>query len=197
MKLLLATKNRDKVKEMRAVLNGLEFELLSAADLPELPDVVEDAPTLEGNAVKKAKTLFEITGIPSIADDTGLEVEALNGAPGVFSSRYSGPNATYADNVRKLLQETANVPRVKRAAQFRTVVAFVTEAGTETVEGICAGEIIFEPRGENGFGYDPVFEVAGTGKTLAEMALAEKNKISHRGKALQKLAVLIREKASI
>ena len=194
MKLRLATQNHDTVLEMRAALNGLEAERLSAADMPELSEVVEDTPTLEGNAIKKAETLFQITGIPSIADDTGLEVAALKGAPGVFSSRYSGPNATYADNVRKLLRELHGVPQNARNARFRTVIAFANTSGTKTVEGTCEGEIITEPRGNTGFGYDPVFLYKPVGKTFAEMPVAEKNKISHRGKALQKLAVLLREK---
>lgn len=197
MKLLLATKNKDKVREIRAALNGLEVELLSAADMPELPEVIEDAPTLEGNAIKKAVTLFKLTGIPSLADDTGLEVEALNGAPGVYSSRYSGPHATYEENVRKLLQTMECIPANARQAQFRTVIAFTQEQGTETIEGICEGEIVHSPRGDGGFGYDPVFLYRPAGKTFAEMTIAEKNEISHRGKALKKLRTLIHEKFTI
>lgn len=194
MKLLLATRNRDKVLEMRAALDGLAIELFSAADMPELPEVEENAATLAGNAIKKAETLFHITGIHSVADDTGLEVEALNGAPGVFSSRYSGPNATYADNVRKLLRELRGVPPANRNARFRTVIAFAHNSGTQIVEGICEGEIITEAHGEQGFGYDPVFLYKPAGKTFAEMPLAEKNEISHRGRALKKLRTLLQEK---
>ena len=116
MKILLATKNRDKVTEIRQALSGLDIDLISAADRDDLPEVEEDADTLEGNAIKKAQALFEITGLPSMADDTGLEVDALDGAPGVYSSRYSGLNASYADNVTKLLREMADVPDAQRAA---------------------------------------------------------------------------------
>ncbi|KAA3620399.1 MAG: RdgB/HAM1 family non-canonical purine NTP pyrophosphatase [Calditrichaeota bacterium] len=193
MQFLLATKNRDKVIEIRAKLASLNIDLISAADRDDLPDVVEDAPDLEGNAIKKAKTLFEITGIPSIADDTGLEVDALGGAPGVFSSRYSGPNATYAENVNKLLSEMKHVPSANRSARFRTVVALVSATGTRTVDGACLGTITTEKRGSGNFGYDPVFEVLGTGKTMAEMTLDEKNKISHRGRAFQRLLELIQK----
>ncbi|MCA9731116.1 RdgB/HAM1 family non-canonical purine NTP pyrophosphatase [candidate division KSB1 bacterium] len=193
MQLLLATKNKDKVREIIAKLAEFDFELISAADRDDLPEVVEDAPDLVGNAIKKAQTLYEITGIPSIADDTGLEVDALNGAPGVFSSRYSGPGATYADNVDKLLHEMRHVPEESRTARFRTVVAWVSEKGVKTVEGICHGTITKTRRGSGNFGYDPVFEVTESGRTMAEMTLEEKNRISHRGRAFQKLAELFQK----
>ena len=187
MKLLLATRNRDKVREIRSVLADLDVELICAADVPDLPEVEEDADTLEGNAIKKALALHKITGLPTLADDTGLEVEALGGAPGVFSSRYAGPDATYADNVQKLLQAMRDVPESRRQAQFRTVVAFAHDGNVETVEGVCRGVITTEPRGSNNFGYDPVFYVPDLGKTMAEMTLEEKNRISHRGRALQEI----------
>ena len=196
MQFLLATKNRDKVIEIAAKLAPLNITLISAADRDDLPDVVEDAPDLAGNAIKKARTLFEITGIPTLADDTGLEVMALDGAPGVYSSRYSGPGATYSDNVRKLLREMHDIPQAERQAQFRTVVAWVSEKGVKTVEGICAGMITTAPRGDGKFGYDPVFEVAGTGKTMAEMDIEEKNQISHRGRAFQKLVELLKKETA-
>ncbi len=187
MKLLLATRNRDKVREIRSVLADLDVELICAADVPDLPEVEEDADTLEGNAIKKAMTLHKMTGLPTLADDTGLEVEALGGAPGVFSSRYAGPDATYADNVQKLLQAMRDVPESRRQAQFRTVIAFAHDGQVETVEGVCRGVITTEPRGSNNFGYDPVFYVPDLGKTMAEMTLEEKNRISHRGRALQEI----------
>ncbi len=187
MKLLLATRNRDKVREIRSVLADLDVELICAADVPDLPEVEEDADTLEGNAIKKAMTLHKMTGLPTLADDTGLEVEALGGAPGVFSSRYAGPDATYADNVQKLLQAMRDVPGSRRQAQFRTVIAFAHDGQVETVEGVCRGVITTEPRGSNNFGYDPVFYVPDLGKTMAEMTLEEKNRISHRGRALQEI----------
>ncbi len=194
MKLLLATRNRDKVRELKAMLAGLPLELISAADMPGLPEVEEDAETLEGNAIKKARTLFELTGIPAMADDTGLEIDALDGAPGVYSSRYSGPDATYRDNVEKVLRALQNVPEAQRTARFRTVVAFVSETETKTIEGICHGRITAEPRGSGTFGYDPIFEVAGTGKTMAEMTLEEKNRISHRGRAMAQFVEFIKHK---
>ncbi len=187
MKLLLATRNLDKVREIRSVLADLDVELICAADVPDLPEVEEDADTLEGNAIKKAMTLHKMTGLPTLADDTGLEVEALGGAPGVFSSRYAGPDATYADNVQKLLQAMRDVPESRRQAQFRTVIAFAHDGQVETVEGVCRGVITTEPRGSNNFGYDPVFYVPDLGKTMAEMTLEEKNRISHRGRALQEI----------
>ncbi|MDQ7054446.1 MAG: XTP/dITP diphosphatase [candidate division KSB1 bacterium] len=187
MKLLLATRNRDKVREIRSVLADLNVELLCAADMPDLPEVEEDADTLEGNAIKKALTLHQLTGLPTLADDTGLEVEALGGVPGVYSSRYAGPGATYDDNVQKLLQAMRDVPTSRRQAQFRTVVAFAHDGNVETVEGVCRGVITTEPRGSNNFGYDPIFFVPELGKTMAEMTLAEKNRISHRGKAFREI----------
>ncbi len=194
MKLLLATRNRDKVREIKAMLADLPLEILCAADMPELPEVEEDAPTLEGNAIKKARTLYEITGIPAMADDTGLEIDALNGAPGVYSSRYSGPGATYRDNVEKVLREMRGVASEKRTARFRTVIAYVDGRETETLEGVCPGRITTEPRGSGTFGYDPIFEVDGTGKTMAEMSLSEKNSISHRGRAMAKFVEFLHKK---
>lgn len=193
MKILLATKNRDKVVEIKAALAELQLDLLAASDLPHLPEIEEDAATLEGNAIKKAETLFTLTGLPCLADDTGLEVEALNGRPGVYSSRYAGPAATYADNVEKLLRELRDVPEPERGARFRTVVAFCRAEGTATVEGACPGRIARVPRGQNGFGYDPVFYLPALGKTMAELTLAEKNEISHRGRALAALKALFKE----
>lgn len=194
MKLLLATKNPDKVREIRHALAGLPVALLSATDMPELPEVVEDAQTLEGNAVKKAETLFRLTGIPSVADDTGLEVLALGGAPGVFSSRYAGPDASYADNVAKLLQALESIPPERRQAQFRTIIAFADAKGAVTMVGLCRGRIILAPRGSQGFGYDPVFQPEGSDRTFAEMSIEEKNRISHRARALQRLRRFLQER---
>ncbi|NOZ62571.1 MAG: XTP/dITP diphosphatase [Calditrichaeota bacterium] len=186
MKLILATKNRDKVREMRGLLHDLELEIVSGADFPELPEVDEDGETLEQNALKKARVIHEITGLLCLADDTGLEVDALNGRPGVFSSRFAGENASYDDNVEKLLRMMADVPESARTARFRTVVAIIGKNFRRTIEGICPGIITRERRGSHGFGYDPVFLIPEYGKTFAEMALELKNKISHRGLALQK-----------
>jgi len=186
MKLILATQNRDKVREMRGLLQDLLVEILSSADFPELPEIIEDGETLEQNAIKKARVIHDITGLLCLADDTGLEVDALNGQPGVFSSRFSGENASYDDNVEKLLRMMENVPEKARTARFRTVVAIIGKNFQRTIEGICPGVITRERRGNQGFGYDPVFLVPEYDKTFAEMDLELKNKISHRGLALQK-----------
>ena len=183
---VLATANPHKANEIRAVLGGLGLELL---DRPtHVGEVVEDADSLEGNALLKAAALAQATGQPSIADDTGLFVEGLNGRPGVYSARYAGENATYEENVAKLLEELADVAVERRRAQFRTVVVVVyPHARPLVVEGVLDGVIGFEPRGEEGFGYDPVFIPDGGTRTLAQMSSVEKNAVSHRGRALRKL----------
>ena len=192
--LLLATRNRDKVREIAAKLAHLDIEVKSFLDFPHLPEVVEDGETLEANALKKAKVGFQAAGIPTLADDTGLQVAALNGAPGVYSSRFAGKDATYADNRRKLLKEMENIPDNLRQAAFRTVVTIYDEKGFEQVEGLCEGVIIRSERGEGGFGYDPVFLVPSCGQTFAEMSLDLKNRISHRGKAIDKAIEVIKQR---
>jgi len=193
-RLLLATRNRDKVEEIREALAGLEIDLLTVDELGPLPEVIEDQETLKGNAIKKAATLASLSGLLSLADDTGLEVDALNGAPGVYSSRYSGENATYAENVTRLLSELEGVLPAERTARFRCVIAIADARGVETVDGVCEGLIIDEPRGSGGFGYDPVFMVPDTGKTMAELSMAEKNRISHRGRALARMRVVLEKR---
>lgn len=183
--MILATKNRHKLEEMRLALEGMGIDLRSAFEFADLPEVVEDADTLEGNALKKARETFILTGITSVADDTGLEVDALGGRPGVWSARYAGEGATYAMNVDKLLAELSDVPIDRRTARFRTVIAVAGPAGEWTVDGVCEGEILTERIGEGGFGYDPVFRPAGYDRSFAEMSIEEKNLISHRGKALK------------
>lgn len=192
-KLLLATRNRDKLAEFEQALESLPFEFLCAADLPDAPEVQEDGTTLQENALKKARVLNQFSGLPTIADDTGLEVDALGGAPGVYSSRYAGPEATYADNVDRVLFELQGVPEELRTARFRCVIALVDNGREELFEGICEGKIIDAPRGLGGFGYDPIFLVPELGKTFAEISLAEKNRISHRGRALRKLREFLEE----
>lgn len=186
-KLILASRNRHKIRELRETLAGLDITLHAAPDFPRLREVEEDQPTLEGNALKKARYVYEETGLPALADDTGLEVDALDGRPGVYSARYAGESASYQDNVDKLLAELAGVDMKDRKAQFRTVVALVSNEGTHTFEGICRGFILEEARGEKGFGYDPVFRPEGYEQTFAELDSDVKNKISHRGRAVQKL----------
>jgi XTP/dITP diphosphohydrolase len=187
-RLVLATRNADKVREIRGILGLRDGEFESLLDYPDFPDIEETGVTLEENALIKAAAGFRMTGIPCIADDTGLEVDALGGAPGVYSSRYAGENATYADNVRKILQAMKEVPDGKRSARFRCVVALKAGSREEWVEGACEGVILTQPRGGGGFGYDPVFFVPEIGKTLAEMTLTEKNAVSHRGRAFRAMA---------
>ncbi len=188
---VLATANPHKADEMRAVLVGLDVQLIERP--VDAPEVEETEDTLEGNALLKARALVEATGRPAIADDTGLFVEALDGRPGVFSARYAGENASYRDNVEKLLAELEGVDERRRRAQFRTVIAVAyPQRDPEIVVGTLDGSITTAPRGEGGFGYDPVFEPNGAGgRTLAQMLPDQKNAISHRGNALRALALVL------
>jgi XTP/dITP diphosphohydrolase len=192
-KLLVATRNKNKVREISDLLKALPFSVLSIHDFPDLPEVIEDQDSLQGNAVKKAVQLAELLQLPTLADDTGLEVDALNGAPGVYSARFAGEHASYDENVSKLLREMAHLPAEKRVAQFHTVVALAHQGNVQTVEGICRGIITNERRGDDGFGYDPVFYYPPLRKTFAELSLQEKNTISHRAIALQKMIFLLKE----
>ncbi len=190
MRLVLASANPDKAVEMAEVLGtvGLDIELVPRPH--DVPDVVEDAPDLEGNARLKARALADATGEAAVADDTGLEVDALDGAPGVYSARFAGERVTYADNVAKLLRLLDGVPAGRRTARFRTVALARFPDGTEQMgHGVCEGMIAEAPRGAAGFGYDAVFvPVEGDGRTFAEMAPAEKHAVSHRGRSLRALA---------
>lgn len=185
---VLATANSHKAQEMRDVLAGANVELLARPT--DVPDVEETEETLEGNALLKAVALSRATGLAAIADDTGLFIDALDGRPGVYSARYAGEHATYADNVNKALAELAEVPERNRRAHFRTVIAVASPEGSSwSVEGVLEGSIAREPRGEGGFGYDPIFVPDdGGGRTLAELSAAEKNEISHRARALRLFA---------
>lgn len=188
MRLFVASHNADKIREIRDILRGLDVEIVSAAEVPGAEPPEETGSTLEQNALLKAKALFKVVKEPSLADDTGLEVTALDGRPGVRSSRYAGENATYADNVAKLLEEMRDVKPGRRQATFRTVAALVLKPGVEIlVEGACEGTILESPRGSGGFGYDPVFDVPELGKTFAEMELSEKSLHSHRGRAFRNM----------
>lgn len=193
-KFVLASANPHKIVEMRTILAPLRIELMAVTDFPKLEEVIEDQPTLQGNALKKAVYTAQETGLPAIADDTGLEVEALNGAPGVYSARYAGPSASYSDNVEKLLSELEG--KKNRKARFRTVIALVNGNEEHLFEGICEGEITEIRQGTKGFGYDPVFRATGAVKTFAELESYEKNEISHRGRAMQKLIRFL-EKAEL
>ncbi|MFC1467749.1 XTP/dITP diphosphatase [Verrucomicrobiota bacterium] len=184
MKLVLATRNKHKLEEIKAIFNFQGLEISSAFDYPEIPDVEEDGDTLEANAIKKAVTLAKELGCWAMADDSGLEVDALDGAPGVYSARYAGEDVSYEANNVKLLAELKD--KTNRAAAFRTVIALSDpEGNTRTVEGRCDGAIIDACRGEHGFGYDPLFVPAGYEQTFAELASDEKNRISHRARALK------------
>ncbi|MBN1968158.1 MAG: RdgB/HAM1 family non-canonical purine NTP pyrophosphatase [Candidatus Delongbacteria bacterium] len=184
MKIVLATHNRDKIKEFKNKLSLADIILLSLDDFPDLPETIEDGVTLEQNSLKKAKEIFEFTGLPSIADDTGLLVEVLNGEPGVYSARYAGENATYRDNCEKLLlalKDTTN-----RASKFSTVITFYyADNKYVQVKGELEGNIAYSFTGENGFGYDPIFYVTELSKSLGELTLEQKNRISHRAKAIE------------
>jgi len=194
LRLVLATRNRHKVEEISTLLTGLPVEILSFHDMPGLPEVVEDGATLEENAIKKAEAVARATGLPSLADDTGLEVEALDGAPGVFSARYAGPEGDYEANNTRLLAELGDTPAAARRARFRCVVALAMPGReTRVVEGRTEGTIIETPRGSSGFGYDPLFVPDGHERTYAEMTGDEKNAISHRGKAVRAGIRLVRE----
>jgi len=186
-RLVVASKNPDKIAEIEEVLQGTDLAQEIVRDL-DWPDVEETGSTLEENALLKGRVVVEATGLPVLADDTGLEVDALDGAPGVHTARFAGPEARYEGNVAKLIE--AMKGRTDRSARFRTVVALVFPDGAEVVaEGSLEGVITERPRGEHGFGYDPVFAVGG--RTLAEMGPDEKNQLSHRARAIQALVELV------
>lgn len=219
MRIVLATNNPDKAREIQAVLgDGLDLDLLPLGDFANAPEPVEDGETLEENALIKARVIRDFTGLSALADDTGLEVDALDGRPGVYAARYAGEKATYRQNTEKLLHEMAGVAPGNRRARFRTVMALaLTEAEAARIvdraeilsqqgaaprapdrttdvlisDGFLPGEIATETRGDGGFGYDPVFVEPGSGRTLAEMTSEEKNRISHRYRALVEMRELI------
>lgn len=199
-KIVIGTHNRHKTEEISRILSGLPLEILSLADFPDISPVEEDGKTLLENAVKKATHYSRLTGLTTIADDTGLEIEALNGEPGIRSARYAGEHCSYDDNNRKLLENLASLKnggRENRNAVFRCVIALSDPSGTvETREGTVAGQILTSVQGRNGFGYDPVFYVPGLGKTLADLSMEEKNTISHRGIAVQKIKELLKTKCA-
>lgn len=189
MRVVVATKNPGKLEEIRATLDFPGWEFVSQAESGEWPDIEETGETFLENARLKALAVREHTGLAALADDSGLEVDALDGEPGVYSSRYAGPCATDADNNERLLLALQDVPPSERTARFRCVMVFVDDAGNETVaQGACEGSIGFAPRGEGGFGYDPLFlPNAAPGRSMAELATQDKNEISHRGAALRAL----------
>ena len=187
MKIVIATHNKDKFKELYFGLKSLNVELLSLDDFPGIGEIIEDGDTLEANALIKARTVYKLTSLPTISDDTGLSVDALNGAPGVYSARYAGENCSYLDNVNKMLSEMKNISENKRGANFTTVMAYVDGKGELLAEGVVKGVIANKIKGIGGFGYDSIFYVHNKGKTFSEMTIEEKNSVSHRSKAIDDL----------
>ena len=188
MDIIVATRNPGKVREIRRVLKGLGIKVRSLRDFPDVPSIEEDGKSFTENAFKKARFYAKHFGEIAIADDSGLEVDALKGAPGIYSARYVREGASDRENNQKLLKEMEGVPLSRRGATFRCSIAIVSPEGREkTVEGACRGRIGFKEVGRKGFGYDPVFVLPRCGKAMAQLSLDEKNGISHRGKALRKL----------
>ena len=188
LEIVVATRNLGKLKEIKAILGDYPVKFLSLKDFPDVPEIPEDGETFAENAVQKARTVARLTGRIAIADDSGLTVDALNGRPGVYSSRYAGDNATDEDRYLKLLQEMESIPDGKRQGAFVCAAAVASPSGeAEIVESEIRGSIAFEPRGRHGFGYDPVFFIPEFGQTVAELEPDLKNRISHRAKALEKL----------
>ena len=187
MKVVIATHNKDKFKEIQNKLQNFGWEILSLFDFPDINEIIEDGRTLQENAIIKVREVFEKTGLPTISDDTGLEVDALDGKPGVYTARYAGENCTYNDNVQKLLKDMIKVPSPNRLAKFKTVMVFKDEKRELIVSGDVKGKITREIKGDGKFGYDPIFYVDEYDKTFAEMTMIEKNEISHRGKAINNL----------
>jgi XTP/dITP diphosphohydrolase len=196
MKLLIASRNQNKIKEIMDFFYDLNIEILSLNDYQFINEVKEDALTFKGNALKKARSRAIETGILTLADDSGLELDYLNGKPGIYSARFAGYGASDEDNNSKLLRDISNVPMEKRTARFKTVIAlFDPVIEREYIaEGICEGIILEKPRGNNGFGYDPLFLIPELNKTMAEMTLKEKNIISHRAKALKIMRAIIKDR---
>lgn len=189
---MVATGNRHKVEEIRSILADLPIAVRSLDEFPGAPEVVEDGATYRDNALKKARSAAKFTGKPALADDTGLEVDALGGQPGLYAARFAGEGCTFQDNVRKLLRLMEGVPSERRGARFRCVIALVSPDGREqVVEGELRGRITESQAGSSGFGYDPVFYVPEAGKTLAELTADEKNRISHRRRALDRARTII------
>jgi XTP/dITP diphosphohydrolase len=184
MELVFATNNQHKLKELQSIL-GDKIRLLSLKDIGCEVDIPEDQTTLEGNARQKSMYIFEKYGLSCFADDTGLEVEALDGEPGVYSARYAGEAKSAEANMKKVLQKMENT--INRKARFRTVISLIISGEEKQFEGIINGAILTEKRGKEGFGYDPIFQPEGYSLTFAEMEIDDKNRISHRGKAVQKL----------
>lgn len=196
-KLLIATRNRGKLRELKTLLAGCPFNLVSLDDVGVAEDVAETGSTLEKNAILKATTYARLSGLPTLADDSGLEVDALGGEPGPLSSRYAGEGATDAQRIAFLLKKLQNIPEELWTARFRCVIALAWPSEpVELYTGECHGRITRHPRGTNGFGYDPVFLLPELGRTMAELSAEEKDRISHRGIAARKAAAALRQRAA-
>jgi XTP/dITP diphosphohydrolase len=190
MKIVIATRNRHKAVELQTLLRGAEYDAVRLDEIDpdgKIPEVEETGTTFKENALLKAHAIAKATGLPSVADDTGLEVDALEGAPGIFSARYAGENCTYEDNVKKLLRELSDVADDRRTARFKTIAVYVHKETELSAEGVVEGVITEKAEGVGGFGYDPVFSVLDMKKTYAQFADEEKNRVSHRGKAIRSL----------
>jgi XTP/dITP diphosphohydrolase len=194
MKIILATHNLGKCEELQASFLDTKVKILTLQDFPGIKEIVEDGNTLEENAFIKSRTVFNLTKIPTISDDTGLEVDALKGAPGVYSARYAGENCSYLDNINKLLLDMRNINKKNRTATFKTVVTYVSKDMELVTEGSVKGIITRKSFGDKGFGYDPIFYVLSQNKTFAEMNINEKQKCSHRGNAIANLKRLFKDK---
>jgi XTP/dITP diphosphohydrolase len=189
---IIATRNKGKIREIRGALKRLDLRIHALSNFSGVPEIEEDGKSFTENALKKARFYSKYFGKLTIADDSGLEVDSLNGLPGIYSARYAGEGTSSQENNRKLLREMQGLPISKRGARFVCILAVASPDGKEiTIEGSCKGRIGFEEKGRRGFGYDPLFILPTRGKTMAELSLEEKNKISHRGKALKKLKRLI------
>lgn len=192
---IIASTNQGKLKEFKELMKGLSVEVKSLKDFPEIGDIEENGSSFAENAYIKAKAVFDATGCLSIADDSGLEVDALDGAPGIYSARYAGEEKNDTANNEKLLSEMNVVSDENRGAQFHCAIVAIDQNGTRyDAEGIVRGHILRAPQGENGFGYDPLFYIEEFGRTTAELSMDEKNKISHRGQAVRQIVEILKEK---
>ncbi len=196
-KLVLATRNNHKIEELRTLLADLNLEIVTLDDFSNVPPLVEDGWTFLENALKKARTVFQYTNLPSLADDSGLEVFFLNRRPGVRSARYAGEHATDEQNNEKLLNEMRGVAPRRRRSQFRAVIALVGPGFEDVAEGTCTGQLAESPHGTNGFGYDPIFVPDGFTRTYAELTAEEKNRISHRSKAVEAGKEMLRKRLGV
>jgi XTP/dITP diphosphohydrolase len=189
---IVATRNKGKIREIRDALRGLNLRIYGLSDFPDVPEIEEDGRSFTENALKKARFYAKYFGKLTLADDSGLEVDSLKGLPGVYSARYAGERASSRDNNQKLLREIQGVTISKRGARFRCIIAMKFPGGREALaEGSCRGKIGLKEKGKKGFGYDPLFILPKNGKTMAELSLEKKNRVSHRGKALRKIRRII------